>query len=149
MEKEFKVDLTPIRQGHTQKLSGCFAPSLLDIEEPELQFPSPITVKGEVYLSEEHIVMHFHAHTQALMPCAICNEMSTFDLKVSDFHQIEPLSSQEETFFDLAPILREALLLELPKRIECNQGKCPQRSELTPYLTQKNINTTHFPFASL
>ncbi len=149
MRTEITVDLTAIRQGRTQKIVTTLPPSLMEINEPELQFQMPVTIKGAVYLSEDHLIIHFHASTEALLPCAICNQMSPWELKISDFHHIEPIASLKNSCFDLAPIVREALLLELPKSIECNRGCCPKRSEISPYISTKKATSTHLPFANL
>jgi hypothetical protein len=53
--------------------------------------------------------------------------------------------------YDLKEDLREALLIELPRTVECNQGNCSERGTLAPFLRseKQSLHPTHFPFAGL
>lgn len=151
MLEAFKIWIDRLKEGQTQKIDSLFDPDFLDVEEKELQFPFPIKVSGEAYLADIHLVLHLNALTKAVMPCAICNEMIEIELKVVDFYHTEPIAEIRDAVFDFSSILREALLSELPKYIECKKGNCPQRETLTPYLKKKGKSDpdVHFPFADL
>jgi hypothetical protein len=78
-----------------------------------------------------------------------------------DFYHTELLSEIPSAIFDFRAVLREALLIEVPKTIECRGGKCPERATIAPYLGSRNPGTwdtdsgpqvektTYFPFADL
>lgn len=151
MTDEFKIYIDRLKGGHTQKIEGTFDPLFLDVEEEELQFEKPVSVRGEVYLTDDHLVIHLTASTYAEMPCAVCNQMVQVALSSHNFYHTEPLSEIPSAIYDFGAPLREALLLELPRTAECNQGHCPSRETLTPYMrTQKrNDQTTYFPFADI
>jgi hypothetical protein len=57
--------------------------------------------------------------------------------------------------YSLLDDIRESILLQVPQFAECNQGKCPQRSLLQPFLEKKipvkdeRSDTVHFPFSGL
>lgn len=151
MGDSFQIWVDRLKGGQIQKIEGPFDPAFLEIEEKELRFEAPIFTKGEAYVSKEHLILHLEASTFATMPCAICNEMISLKLESKNFYHAEPLKEIANAIFNFAPFLRTALLLELPKYVECNGGKCPVRSTLAPFLQPKPNpeKKTYFPFADL
>jgi uncharacterized metal-binding protein YceD (DUF177 family) len=149
--EEFKIWIDRLKEGDTQPLKATVSPAFLEIAESELQFPLPVEISGEAYLADIHLVIHLNASTKALMPCIVCNQMIETELKITDFYHTEPLSDIPGAIFDFGPILREALLIELPKYVECNQGHCPHRKGIDPFLKQTKTQgpDVHFPFADL
>ncbi|MBI5273318.1 MAG: hypothetical protein HY861_04980 [Chlamydiia bacterium] len=148
----FKICVDRLLEGQVQKIEGSFDPSFLEVDEEELKFRAPVFVRGEVYAADQHLVVHLNASTYATMPCAICNELGDWEIKIDNFYHTEPLSEIKGAVFDLGPQIREALLLELPSYVECGQGKCPHRALIAPYLqkTEKpKDNEMHFPFSGL
>ncbi len=152
MQEVFKIWIDRLGEGNVQKIDGSFDPAFLEIEEKDLQFHTPVQVIGEAYLADLHLVIHLKAQTKATMPCAICNQLVSTDLKVENFYHSEATAEIPNAIFDLSAPLREALLIELPHYFECNGGNCPERTNLAPYLRSgpktdnKNIN---LPFADL
>jgi uncharacterized metal-binding protein YceD (DUF177 family) len=147
----FKIWIDRLKDGQTQKIDTLLPSTFLDINEKELQFPLPVKVLGEAYLADTHLVLHLNASTEALMPCAICNEMIETTIQIKDFYHTEPLEDIREAIFDFNLILREALLLEIPQYVECNEGKCSQRELISPFLRKKKQAEpdVHFPFSGL
>ncbi len=147
----FEILIDRLRNGVTQKIDGAFEPEFLGVEENELQFPKKIQVCGETYLAEDHLVLRLKASTHAKMPCSVCNRMIEIELKIENFYHTEPLEEIRSGVFNYNEALREALLIELPQYVECNQGKCPERASLAPYLHSKKTKDekTHFPFADM
>ena len=151
MKELFQIWVDRLKAGQTQKINESFDPSFLDIQEEELQTRSPVIVVGEAYLSENELILRLKASTQVMMPCAICNQMIPVQLSVIDFYHTEPLDQIPSAIFDYQAPLREALLIELPKYVECNKGKCPDRKTLNSYMRsgEKAEENTHFPFSNL
>lgn len=147
----FQIEIDRLKGGKVIKIEESFDPSFLKIDEQELQFPHPVTVSGEAYLTDADLILSLKAKTKALLPCAICNKMIEKELKVDQITHAEPISEIPSHIFDFSELLREDLLIELPKYIECNQGKCPERTTVAPYLRSKERKdkTTYFPFADL
>ncbi|MCC6127797.1 MAG: hypothetical protein IT584_01160, partial [Chlamydiae bacterium] len=139
------------RGGLTEAIDAALDPSFLDVQEAELLFPSPVLLKGEVYLTDEHLIIHLKASTKTVRPCAICNEATTTDLCVSNFYHTEMIQDIPSAVFDFREVLREALLIELPLVVECSSGKCPERKSIAPFMKSKerSENTTYFPFTDL
>ncbi|HSX25634.1 MAG TPA: hypothetical protein VLE89_01335 [Chlamydiales bacterium] len=151
MLEEFKILIDRLKEGQVQKIVGIFDPAFLEVDEPELQFRSPVSVKGEVYLTDADLILRLKANTVAKMPCAICNQMYETEIKIENFYHAEPIAEIPSHIFDFSEPLREALLIELPKYVECNQGKCPERATMTPYLRPetRQDKTTYFPFSDM
>ena len=149
--EEFKIYIDRLKGGHTVRLDGSFDQTFLGIDEPELKFHKPVVVSGEAYLTDDHLVIHLTASTTAEMPCAICNAMIQTKLATKDFYHTEPLSDIPAAVFDLSEPLREALLIELPRTVECNEGRCPSREVLQPFMRpDKRLDTTeYFPFSNI
>lgn len=147
----FKILIDRLKGGHTQKIEEALESTFLGPAESELQFPGKVSVKGEAYLTDDHLIIHLKARTKASMPCAICNEMIQIELKVDNFYHTEPIEEIPSAIFDYSELLREALLIELPRTVECNQGNCSQRATIKPFLrSEARADTTkHFPFADM
>jgi uncharacterized metal-binding protein YceD (DUF177 family) len=149
MAEDFKIYIDRLRGGHVQKIEGAFNPSFLDVDEKELQFDQPVAVRGDAYLTDDHLVIHLSAATMAEMPCSVCNKMIKTPLTVGNFYHTEPLSEIRDAIYDFQLALREALLIELPHTVECNKGRCPSREILAPYMRGETRPETYFPFADI
>ena len=152
MEDRFILYLDRLKGGQKALLDGSYSPGFLQISEEDLLFKTPVEVRGEAYISGEHLVIHFSEKSKALMPCRICNEMTEVVLTVAAGYHTLSLPTYGQNTFSFADILREALLLELPKFVECHNGHCPQRAVIEPYLhkqEKKKDDETHYPFSEL
>jgi hypothetical protein len=147
----FKIWIDRLSDGQIQKIKSLFPPAFLDVDEKELKFPFPVEVSGEAYLADMHLLLRLKASTRAVMPCIICNKMIETELKIVDFYHTEPLSDIRDAIFDFSDVLREALLSELPKYVECCSGNCPQREAIAPFLRKRSgaQPDVHFPFGNL
>jgi uncharacterized metal-binding protein YceD (DUF177 family) len=143
----FNILIDRLKGGQTLKIEEKADPAFLGPDEPELLFKTPVTVKGEAYLTDDHLILHLKATTQATMPCAVCNTMIKIELKVENFYHTEPVEEIRSAVYDFSEVLREALLIELPRTVECNGGKCPDRATIEPFLRPQD--RTNFPFADI
>ena len=75
--------------------------------------------------------------------------MIEIDLKIDNFYHAEPIEQIKGAIFNFSEALREALLIELPRTTECNQGNCSERKTLTPYMKPEEKERNHFPFADI
>jgi uncharacterized metal-binding protein YceD (DUF177 family) len=151
MDNPFQIWIDRLKTGQSQLINESFKPDFLDIREEELQLNSPVIVLGEAYVTESELILRLKASTKAHMPCAVCNQMIPVELSIKDFYHAQPLSEIPSGIYDYQTALREALLIELPGYVECNQGKCPDRKVIAPYLrSEKKVEeNTHFPFSNL
>ncbi len=151
MKQECLIWIDRLKNGQTQKIAESLNPSFLDTNEADLKFLAPVQIQGEAYLTNEELILHLKASTKANLPCVICNELITIDLALDSFYHTQPIHEIPSAIFDYQELLREALLLEIPHYVECNQGKCPDRPAITPYLcsNKQQKQEVHFPFSDL
>lgn len=135
-----------LKAGKVEKIDLELNPSFLGKDEAELNFHKSVFVKGKAYLTDEHLIIRLDAQTKVLMPCIICNKMIDADLYVKNCYLTEDLEKISAKF-DYTKALREALLLELPQRVECNGGKCKEREVIAPFLQEGEKKT--FPFKDM
>lgn len=153
MDSPFHIHIDRLKDGKTLHIEEDVGSIFLGIDEEELKFQDKVEVKGEAYLADDHFVLKLKANTKCSMPCTICNEMTKLSLVVENFYFSLPLVELSGPIFDFAEPLREALLLELPLYLECQDGKCPERENIKVYLKKKptsdDTSSTHFPFSNL
>lgn len=134
-----------LSEERTEEIEEILSPKLIDVSENDLQFQSPITLKGKAYLAENHLVIQLDLETEVTIPCLICNEPIKKKIAIPSFYHTEELENIRGQVYDYFIPLREAILLEVPSYVEC-EGNCPKREELKNYLNKGNIE---FPFADL
>jgi hypothetical protein len=141
-----KFSLASLKEKETESFDFEIPPQFLDIIEEELKFEDPVFVRGIIQVTASDLNLVITAQTKGYMPCLICNEMSCFILKIENFTFSEKLSNLgsnlSKGYFDLLPVLREALLVHLPTVLECSNFDCPKRKELANYLPKKR-NLSH------
>ena len=154
MATEFLIHVDRLRDGETLPLEVEIPSDVMNIQEDEIQFNHPIKMKGQAYLADDHLVIHYDASTYVTLPCAICNAMMPLLVELKHSYVTEPLSDIRSGTFDYSAALRDAILLETPPYTECSDGLCPERVFVEKYLVnEKSINKTspdvYFPFVDL
>lgn len=150
MIEQFKIFIDRLKDGSEQKIEGSFSPELLEVDEKELQFHHPVVVDAVCYTAEEDLIIQITASTLATMPCAICNEWTTIEISASNYYVTEPLEEIKGAVYDFGLALREALLTQVPHVGECNQGHCPDRKLIEPFLRKEDeIVQSRNPFKDI
>ena len=156
--EQLKIYVDRLKEGHQELLNEVLSPSFFDIEDKDLHFSGDVHVEGEVYLANEHLVVHLNIDVNAVLPCAICNELTNHPISIKNLYLTKPLAEIKGAVYDLSNEVRESILLQTPRFTECNQGKCPERESIKKYLApkeQKALDTkakgevVHFPFADI
>ena len=148
----FKIFVEQLRSGNVEHLQEELSPEFLDIHEKELAFKDPVFLKGEAYLAEDNLILHFDISTFAELPCSVCNETVKVPIKVQNVYHHEPLSAIKGGVFNMLNALREAVLLEIPAFTECNSGNCAKRKELEKYIRKPQASSEepgYRPFENL
>jgi len=149
MDVQFKIYLDRLKGGDEQPIKLVLSPEFLEIHEKDfLEFPDQVTIHGKAYLADNHLILLLSAKTTAYMPCTVCNKMTPIVLELNNFYHTKPLEEIVGSLFDFRLPLRDALLLDLPSFVECNQGHCPERINLSPYLAEKK-DQNYYPFSKL
>jgi uncharacterized metal-binding protein YceD (DUF177 family) len=136
MEEQFKVYVERLRHGKMEEFDFSIAPDFLEIKEEELVFKDPVSVNGEAYLAENELVINVHVKTNFWMNCQICNEPTQNEIE-ADVYNVLPPEEFTTGIYDMAPLIREELLLMLPQFVECHDGQCPSRKDFAPFLKKE------------
>lgn len=134
---QFRIYVEQLRDGHVERLKEDLPPDFIEVNEEELRFVDPVHLSGQAYLADDDLVMKFHVETFATIPCVICNEPTKYKVVVSEDYQMMPLDEVKGGIYDFKDLLREAIILETPRTIECHEGKCPHRTQVKKYLKQE------------
>ncbi len=152
IDDQFRIYIDRLKDHHTEVLELALPPDFLDVHEPDLHFHQPVKVHGKAYLAHQELVLDLDVAATAIMPCAICNEPTEIPLELEHLLLVEPLSEVQAGVFDMRPLIREAILLEVPLTVECIGG-CPKRNEVEQFLKKEaadNPNSEEFrPFEGL
>jgi uncharacterized metal-binding protein YceD (DUF177 family) len=155
MDDQFKIYVEQLRDGHIENIAEEFPPAIMDMNDKELAFHDKIVLRGQVYLAEETLVLHFNVTTSAILLCSVCNAPVKVPVEINGSYQTIPLEEIKGGVFNFKEILREAILLETPTFAEC-EGDCPRRKEIAKYLkkTEKtgpdgNDDEGYHPFADI
>ena len=135
MDDAFKIYVERLKEGKPETLNESFAPTFMEVDEKELAFEAPIEVQGEAFVTDDALVISGQIKTKARIPCSICNELTEIEIEIPSFAHTENMSDVRAGVYNLAPVLREALLLELPSKVECG-GACPERENIKKYLSK-------------
>ena len=147
MENPLKIYIDRLSGEKTEKIAETLSSSFIDVNEKDLKFKGPVSLKGKAYLAEDHLIIQLDVEAEALIPCAICNETVEKKLHIRGFYHTEELEKIRGQVYDYTHPLREAVLLEVPSYVEC-LNNCPQRMSLKNYL-KKGSDHEQFPFADL
>lgn len=150
---ELIIAVSQLQRGAVAHFTVEAPAALLELEEEEVVPLETIKISGRAYLLEQDLIAHFSAETKVKMPCVICNESVVVPLKVTEVVQTMPTSEIGFDGYDLAPLIREELILALPQFVECIEGNCPKRKELkqsrAKSSNKKEEEEGYHPFAGL
>lgn len=127
---------------------GVLPASILELDQREVE-SSDIDYKLKAYIADDHLVINFDASCTLKLPCKICNEKTTFDVKCMHQTLLEPLTEVKKGVFEATRCIREQILLSIPPFIECG-GNCPEREFVKKFLKSQDTDTeTYKPFQGL
>ena len=134
MEELFKIYVERLNGGKVEYFDFEATSQFLEVQD--LSFNGPVHVQGRAYLAEHELVIHADASVVVLLPCQICNEMTEVEVKAREIVAIYPHEEVKSGIFDMAPLIREEILLQVPQFIECSNGKCPERKNASSYMSK-------------
>ena len=152
MSKEYIINVARLEGDKTEKLTCQFPAEIMDIEEGDLQFESPISCTASAYLASDHLVIHLDIDAKAKLPCTTCNDPIEKTISLRHVYYSSPIEELDSQEVDLRPIIRENILLETPHFAECVQEGCPEKEALKGYFataSESPSEDSHFPFAQL
>jgi uncharacterized metal-binding protein YceD (DUF177 family) len=134
--EEFRIYLDRLKNGSIEKLGGSFSTEFLELKERDLFFSDSLEITGEIYLTDNTLVLHFAIEAVSLQPCLVCNETCSCKIRVKNHYHTEDVSQIKSGIFDFRQVMRDAILLEVPSVVECRNGNCPEREVLAQYFTK-------------
>lgn len=145
----FKIFVHHLAEGQQQKIDEDLPPAFLEMDEPGLTFKKPVAVRGWAEVSDRMLILQLSVQTEVLMPCAICNEDVSIKIDIPGFYHTEKLSSIRTGYFSFKELLREEIILMIPKKVECRLEGCPEREAMAHYLSNKKKEEVTHPFSDL
>lgn len=154
MNEAFKIYIDQLKDGQSEELSETFTPDFIEVKEEDLNFNDPVQVEGEAYLADNDLVLHLDVNTLATIPCAICNCEVKVPVELNNFYHTVPEAELKTGIYNFKEMLRENILLATPLFAECNEGQCPERTELKKFFRDTNSpdnsgDEGYHPFADL
>jgi uncharacterized metal-binding protein YceD (DUF177 family) len=151
---ELKIYIDRLKDGKLEKLSASVPTAFLDTHDAELSFQDTLTLSGEAYIANDHLILRLKAKTSAYIPCTICNQPVEIPIFIDNFYHAKPLREIPSAVFDFSEELRDDILLQIPQFAECNQGHCLERENMKKYLKDEpspTAKSSHFqyPFSDL
>lgn len=140
MNDLLKIYIDRLRDGHTEEIDAHVPPDFIDEVGDDCVFRDNVDISGQAYLAEDKLVFHIDLFTRCLCRCIICNEQVPFDIRIEHVYHLEEISAVKGAVFDMKPMLREMILLEIPPYLECHGGNCPARGQINSFL-KKEIST--------
>lgn len=137
MDDVFKIYIEQLREGNIEKIDESFPPEFLDVHDKDLDYQDPVVVRGEAYLAENELILHWNISTKAVLPCVICTEPVKIDIKVQGYYHTVPLAEIKGAIYNFKAALRDLIILETPAFAEC-EGKCPRRKEVAKFLKKES-----------
>lgn len=154
----FKIYVDRLHDGNVEVIEETFAPAFLEQDREDLAYKKDVRITGEAYTAENELVIHLDVHTEATLPCKICNQPVNVPVELKGLYLVESLEKMKSGIFIFKNLLREAILLEAPSFAECSGGQCPERRTMSAFLADVNDAETpgkeqddegYQPFANL
>lgn len=138
LDQNFIINTDRLRKSKELKVKVNFKASsdFLRLEESDVDFGETVEVQGEVYIVDDQLIIHFDVLATVVSACRVCNGNAEAEIRIKSLYHAEDLSEIRGPYFDFGAVLREEILLELPRFVECNQGSCPERELIKPYLVE-------------
>ncbi len=140
IDQNFIINTDRLRKSQELKVKVDFEASsdFLLTESKDLRFEEKVSVSGEIYIVDEELILHLNMVVPAVLVCNICNGDAHTEIHVNDVYHVVDLKEVRSPLFDYSSVIREEILLEIPRFVECNEGSCPDRELIKPYLVENN-----------
>ena len=138
-EISLTVNIDQLKKKSTEEIKVSANADILDIHVDDFYFHGTLDIQGEAYLASNNLILHLDLSAYAFVNCSICTKETEFPVQLHNFYHVEPLENLKRSIFDYSQLIKEELLLEVPRFKECNGGKCPEREALSQYLKQTQV----------
>jgi len=125
-----------LRDGRIENIEQELDPKQLDIIDDEIDCVKPIATSIKAYLADDFLIICLSLSAELLLHCRICNEQFAFPLTLSHIDQEIPLDEIHDAVFDVASMIREILLVEVPAYPQCGGKVCCNRDSIKKYFSK-------------
>lgn len=134
MKPVLPVYLERLRDGKVERFEETIDPKLLDIAEEDLTCNDPVKIVAECYIASDWLIIRLTVSCRLVLPCALCNDPFVLPITMHEYLHEEPLEEIHGDVFDLLPLIRETILLEVPFYPQCGGTTCTRREEVEKYI---------------
>ena len=145
----FKIYLDRLQNDSVQKIELTADPAFLEIAEEELRFEEPISISGEANLASDYLIIRLNIKTSCREICRICNTLAKREILLKNVCFSIDCAEIKGAVFDFSPLVKEAILLDVPAYYECNFGNCKERRNIEQFIKKPAKENTYFPFSNL
>lgn len=140
IDQNFIINTDRLKKSQELKVKLEFevGSAFLCVQDQEIKFGDRVSVSGEVYIVDEELILHLNMEAAAILVCNICNGEAHTQIQINDVYHVVDLKEIKSPLFDFSSVIREEILLEIPRFVECNGGNCPDRELIKPYLVENN-----------
>ena len=122
-----------LKSGKIESIQEALSSKDLGLIEEQF-YTDTVLLKGQAYLSSQELVLRITIETAVFLKCTICNEWVKTALSPIELYHVEALSQIRSAIFYYQDLVREAVLLHIPSKAECN-GNCPERACIQHYFS--------------
>lgn len=122
------------------------------IREPgeETLFASPISVDGSLERIDHDVWgLFLNVTTDLGVRCCVCNEVFSHHVAIKNMSHFIHYEENKSGVFDCKELIRQELLLECDRFLECQNDGCPKRGGMSDFLRKKSSIQGNNPFECL
>lgn len=139
-----------LKGDNEEEIAETIDPQALGMQESdELTVTAPVEIEGRAYMADEYLVVDLDITASITIPCAFCNQDFVLDVDVQHSIHEEPISDIKHGVFDIIPLVREAIFLEVPLYPLCGGKVCLHRDEIEKYLKKESVEEGYQPFIDI
>lgn len=133
MNPSLKIYIDRLKDGRKELIQEQFSPEEIALNDQEIPFSGPVSLKAEVYLVDDELVLHLDLSATSTHSCSVCNQEVKHSIIIKNCYQTVEKSQIKGAIYDMSGLLRELLLLEVPSFVEC-EDNCPRRKDMEKFL---------------
>lgn len=153
MKKQLPIYIERLRQGRVHEITETIDPKQLDLFDDEIIAAKDVVVEGEAYLADPYLLVKLTLKSEFTLLCSVCNEPFSFPVEVVHILHEAPLDEITDSIFDLLPLIRETILLEVPFYPLCSGTTCRNRTEIEKFFKKQTganeVDERYKPFENL
>jgi len=153
MKKQLPIYIERLRDGRIEHVQESIDSKMLDISDADAKFSERVAVSAKAYTADDFLLVELTISAKAELMCSVCNEPFFYPIEIRNAIFETALDEITDAVFDLYPLVRECVLLEIPFYPQCAGASCKNRESLDRYFkndaSKESENTLFKPFENL